>query len=121
MQTAPSIQSTKPRRPTAASYRPIVRRLGQGVYQIGSRTIPGALYVVTLTGRDSHTCTCPAYAFGRDCWHHAAAVQASGFFERWYSQALPVMVAAPTVEPAPTEAIPFHQTLGYQRLAEAFA
>ncbi len=77
MTTAPSIQSTKPRRPTASSYRPHIRRLARGVYQIGSRTIPSALYTLTLTGRDSHTCTCPAFAFGRNCWHAAAARQAS--------------------------------------------
>ncbi len=95
MTTAPNIQSTKPQRPTASSYRPIIRRLDQGVYQIGSRTIPGALYTVTLTSCDSHTCTCPAFVKGsRDCWRHAAARQASGFFERWYSQALPVMAAS---------------------------
>ncbi len=122
MQTAPSIQSTKPRGPKASSYRPHIKRLARGVYQIGSRTIPGALYTVTLTGRDSHTCTCPAYAHARDCWHHAAARQASAFFSKWYSQAVPRMVA-PVVDetPTPTEAIPFHQSLGYQRLAEAFA
>ncbi len=122
MTTAPSIQSTKPRRPTASSYRPIVRRLGQGVYQIGSRTIPGALYVVTLTGRDTHICSCPAYAHGRDCWHHAAVRQASAFFAKWYGQvvrvAVPMVPTSPAVAPAP---IPFHQTAGYQRLAEAFA
>ena len=115
-------KSTPSRRPTAASYRPIVRRLGQGTYQIGSRTIPGALYVVTLTGRDTHVCSCPAYAFGRDCWHHAAARQASGFFERWYAQALPVMApAAPVPAAAPAPAIPFHETAGYKGLTECFA
>ncbi len=101
MQTAPNIQSTKPRRPTATSYRPIVRRLGQGVYQIGSRTVPGALYTVTLTGRDTHVCTCPAYTYGRDCWHHAAARQASAFFSKWYSQAVPRVVAPVMLAPPP--------------------
>ncbi len=119
-------KSTPSRRPTATSYRPIVRRLGQGVYQIGSRTVPGALYTVTLTGRDTHVCTCPSFVkAGRDCWHAAAARQASGFFERWYSQALPIVVAvpvaAPLVEASSAPAIPFHQTVGYQRLAECFA
>ncbi len=111
-------QSTPSRRPTASSYRPLVRRLGQGVYQIGSRTIPGALYTVTLTGRDSHTCTCPAYAHGRNCWHAAAARQASAFFSKWYGQATPVIT--PVVEAAPA-VIPFHASAGYKALAECFA
>ncbi len=118
---APSIQSTKPRRPKASTYRPHIRRLGKGVYQIGSRTIPGALYTVTLTGRETHVCSCPAYAFGRDCWHHAAARQASAFFAKWYGQATRVMTLAtqtPAAAPAP---IPFNQTTAFQRLAECFA
>ena len=115
-------KSTNPRTPKASSCRPLVRRLGKGVYQIGSRTIPGALYTTTLTGRDSHTCTCPAYAHGRDCWHHAAARQASAFFAAWYGQAVPVMT--PTATPAPASvavAVPFHETAGYKALAECFA
>jgi len=119
-------KSTATRRP-ATSYRPHIRRLSQGVYEIGSRTIPGALYTVTLTGRSSHTCTCPAYAHGRDCWHHAAARQASSFFSKWYGQA--VRVAAPVVEahaaapaaPAAPAPIPFHQTAGYKALAACFS
>ncbi len=112
-------KSTPSRKPTASSYRPHIRRLSQGVYQIGSRTIPGALYVVTLTGRSSHTCTCPSFVKGsRDCWHHAAAVQASAFFSKWYGQAVPVM--APTVTAAPV-AIPFKETAGYKALAACFA
>ncbi len=119
MQTAPSIQSTKPRRPTASRYRPLVRRLGQGVYQIGSRTIPGALYTVTLTGRSSHICSCPSFVKGsRDCWHHAAAVQASAFFAKWYGQA--VRVAAPLVEASPA-AIPFRETVPPARRAAGMA
>ncbi len=123
-------KSTPSRRPKASSYRPHIRRLGQGVYQIGSRTIPGALYTVTLTGRDTHVCTCPSFVKGsRDCWHHAAAVEASSFFSKWYSQASPRLVApaidetpASPVTPAPAPApIPFRQTTAFQRLAECFA
>ena len=113
-------QSTPPRRPTASSYRPHIRRLARGVYQIGSRTIPDAFYTTTLTGRDTHTCTCPAYAHGRDCWHHAAAQQASAFFARWYGQATPVMASAIPATPTPS-ATPFHATEGYARLQECFA
>ncbi len=90
---APRIQSTPPRRPTASSYRPHIRRLGKGVYQIGSRTIPGALYTVTLTGRDTHVCSCPSFVkAGRACWHAAAARQASAFF----SKSLCVKVTRPS-------------------------
>lgn len=113
-------KSTPSRRPTASNYRPLVRRLGQGVYQIGSRTIPGALYTTRLTGRDSHTCTCLAYTHGRNCWHAAAARQASAFFTKWYGQAAPVMVpAAPVAAPAPA-AIPFHETAAYKAMHECF-
>jgi len=114
-------KSTPSRRPTATSYRPHIRRLGQGVYQIGSRTIPGALYTTTLTGRDSHTCTCPAFVKGggHDCWHHAAAVQASAFFAKWYGQAVPAMTpAAPATAPAPV--VPFHETAAYKAMHECF-
>jgi len=117
-------KSTPSRKPTTTSYRPIIRRLSQGVYQIGSRTIPGALYTVTLTGRSSHTCTCPSFVkAGRGCWHHGAARQASAFFAKWYGQASP-RLAAPAINETPAAAptpIPFNQTAGYQRLAECFA
>ena len=120
MQTAPSIQSTKPRTPPATSYRPIVRRLGRGTYEIGSRTIPGALYTVTLTGVMSYTCTCKAYEHNRCCWHHAAARQASAFFSKWYGQAVPVMTpAAPATSPAPV--VPFRETAAYKAMQECFA
>ncbi len=115
-------KSTPSRRPTATSYRPHIRRLSQGVYEIGSRTIPGALYTTTLTGRSSHICTCPAFQHGRDCWHHAAARQASAFFAKWYGQAVrvatPLAKASPAAAPAP---VPFHQTAGFKALSECFA
>ena len=117
---APSTSVPTPsRRPAASSYRPLIRRLGQGVYQIGSRTIPGALYTTTLTGRDSHTCTCPAFAHGRTCWHTAAARQASAFFAKWYGQAVPAMnPAALATSPAPVA--PFHETAAYKAMHECF-
>jgi len=74
-------------RTARATDKPIIRRLGRGTYQIGSRTIPGALYTTTLTGRDSHTCTCPAGQHGHMCWHADAARKASAVMQRWYAQA----------------------------------
>jgi len=73
---------------TTNQHRPHVRRLGRGQYAIESRTTPGVVYTVTLTGRDTHTCTCRAHEFGRDCWHSGVARQLSRMMEAWYAQAV---------------------------------
>ncbi len=81
------MQATTVRTTTASQHKPHARRLSRGRYEIESRTTPGVMYTVTLTGRDAYTCECRAHEFGRDCWHHAAAQQLSTVMERWYAQA----------------------------------
>ncbi len=103
--------STATRRPTASTFKPRVRRLGPGRYLVESKTTPGIGHQADLT---RNTCSCTAGKWGRPaCRHRTLAAQVDASLTRWYAQAVPVEATPP--------AVPFHQTRGFQRLAEAFA
>jgi hypothetical protein len=72
MQQQPATRSRKPYTPSVAraSYKPLVRKLGShGLYRVQSATNPLVFYVIDTV---DNTCTCPAGAHGRDCWHRRA-------------------------------------------------
>jgi len=70
--TAPSINSTATRPPTASAFKPRLRRLSEFVYLCESSSRPGTGHKVNIsTGR----CSCTAGQFNKRCHHVQLAEQ----------------------------------------------
>ncbi len=70
--TAPGINSTSTRPPTASAFKPRLRRLSEFVYLCESSSRPGTGHKVNIaTGR----CSCTAGQFNKRCHHVQLAAQ----------------------------------------------
>ena len=105
--------------PTPVNHKPRIRRTHErGTFEISSRTRPGLVHKVDVVHLE---CSCEAGQHGIRCWHLAWALQA----ERVY-QAVDAQHGrkTPLLQPAPSAPVPFgdfHESRGYQALAECFA
>jgi len=99
MQTAPSTQSTATRTTPATTFKPRVRRLGEGRYLVESATKPGRGHTTTAT-----SCSCTGFSYRRHCKHVALVQALEPAMERWYGQATPAVpvVVVPMTAGAPT-------------------
>lgn len=92
MQTAPSTQSTATRTNPATTWKPRVRRLGEGRYLVESSSKPGTGHPVTAS-----SCNCPGFAYRGTCRHVVLVQALEPSMTAWYGQATPP--AAPVVVP----------------------
>ncbi len=92
MHTAPSTQSTATRTTTATTWKPRVRRLGEGRYLVESASRPGRGHTTTAT-----SCTCVGFSYRHHCKHVALVRAMEPAMTAWYGQAAPS--PAPVVVP----------------------
>jgi hypothetical protein len=57
-----------------ATYKPRIQHLGHGLYRVQSASQPDTAYIVDSQDNPM-TCTCPAGAHGRRCWHVAKVTE----------------------------------------------
>ncbi len=84
MPIAPSPQSTAKNTVTASTFKPRVRRLGQGRYLVESASRPGVGHPVTV-----ERCNCKGYAYRGTCRHVALVQAIEPRMQAWYGQVAP--------------------------------
>ena len=89
-------KSTAPSKPT---FRPRVRRVGEGRYLVESASRPGRGHTTTPT-----SCTCTGFSYRHHCRHVALVQTLEPAMAAWYGQANPpaVPVAVPMLAGAPS-------------------
>jgi len=96
---APSSHSTAKTPATATTFKPRVRRLGEGRYLVESATKPGTGHPVTAS-----SCNCPGFTYRGTCRHVALVRALEPSMTAWYDQAAPpsVPVSVPMTGGAPS-------------------
>lgn len=90
---APSIKSTVKSTTPASTFKPRVRRLGEGRYLVESASHPGRGHTTTAT-----SCTCTGFSYRKTCRHMTLVQALEPSMTAWYGQ------AATPAAPAPVEA-----------------
>ena len=87
-----------PSKNDSTTFKPRVRRLGQGHYLVESATKPGTGHPVTV----DH-CPCKGFSYRGTCRHVALVQALEPVMERWYGQGTPAAsVAVPMTAGAPS-------------------
>jgi len=96
---APSIKSTTTRTTPASTFKPRVRRLGEGRYLIESASRPGRGHTTTAT-----SCSCTGFSYRKTCRHMTLVQALEPSMAAWYGQAATpaVVVVVPMTAGAPS-------------------
>jgi len=83
----------QPQSTQRATFKPRVRRLGEGRYLVESQSKPGVGHPCTAS-----SCNCPGFAYRGLCRHVKLVRAIEPPMRRWYGQAITTPAAAPVAE-----------------------